>query len=153
MKRFAILCAVACFAWACGTPPVPRTIVNSFPIDKSLDKVWPAVIETFAELNLPIMNMAKDSGLITTDWIDFRGQNDETGYCACGTARFPLSEVGRRGKFNVFIKKTADDSVEMKVNAVFEKISQYENNIENTACVSTGKLEGEIFKRVSDKIK
>ena len=150
-KLFIVL--VVCLTVACGTPPVPRTIANSFPIAQSFDKVWPAVIETFAELNLPIMNMEKVSGLITTDWVSFRGQDNNRGYCDCGTTRFPMSETDRRGKFNVFIKKTADDAVEMKVNAIFEKQSAYERQVETTTCVSTGKLEAEIYKRVSDKIK
>lgn len=152
-KLFGIMIVVICLAVACGTPPAPRTIVNSFPINASFEKVWPAIIEIFAEMNLPIMNMAKDSGLIVTDFISFRGQDNTRGYCDCGTTRFPMTETDRRGKFNIFVKKTADDSVEMKVNAIFEKVAGYNNQYETTACVSTGKLEAEIYKRVSEKIK
>jgi uncharacterized lipoprotein len=152
MKKLFALTVIAYLVGACAVRPVPRQIVNSLAIEKAFDSTWSAVIETFAELNLPIMNVEKASGLITTDWISFKSQNDETGYCACGTAHFPLSEVDRRGKINVFIIVT-NNSVEMKVNAVFEKISQYKEIVENTPCVSTGKLEAEIRKRVSEKIK
>jgi uncharacterized lipoprotein len=97
------------------------------------------------------MNVEKASGLITTDWISFKNQNDETGYCACATTKFPLVEVDRRGKFQVFII-AKENSAEVKVSAVFEKISQYKKIVENTPCVSTGKLEAEISKRVSKKL-
>jgi hypothetical protein len=153
MKNIFVLVVVCLVLIACGVPPVPRTIVNSFPIDKPFDSVWTAVIEVFAELSLPILNMEKASGLITTDSISFRGQKDQTGYCACGSARFPLYEIDRQGKFNVFVKKTSVDSIELQVNAVFEKVAQFETTIERTPCVSTGKLEAEIYRRVSEKIK
>jgi hypothetical protein len=136
---------------SCASSPVPRQIQNSFPIDQPFEKVWQAVIETFAELNLPIMNMEKASGLITTDWISFRGQKNETGYCSCGRARFPLSEVERAGKFNVYVKKIDEDSCEIKVNSVFEKTAAYEDVVEKQFCVSTGKLEKEIYDLVLAK--
>jgi transcription elongation factor Elf1 len=99
------------------------------------------------------MNMEKASGLITTDWISFKGQKDETGYCACGKARFPLSEIDRHGKFNVYIKKISENSCEIKVNAVFEKIAAYGDVVEKTPCFSTGKLEADIYKLIIEKLK
>jgi len=57
----------------CATAPPPRQIQNSFPIEGEFDKVWTAIIETFSDLQLPIENIEKASGLITTDWIDFTG--------------------------------------------------------------------------------
>jgi len=154
MKNRFFCVGLVCLALAaCASTPVPRQIQNSFPVDQPFEKVWQAVIETFAELNLPIMNMEKVSGLIVTDWISFRGQKNETGYCSCGKARFPLSEVDRTGKFNVYVKKTSEGSCEMKVNSVFEKTAAYENTIEKHPCVSTGKLEKEIYDLVLSKTK
>jgi len=151
-KVFVLFCLIF-YLSGCATVPEPREIVSSFPVNKPMEAVWQAVIETFAELNLPILNMEKVSGLITTDWISFRGQKDEVGYCSCGKARFPLSEVDRQGKFNVYVKKINDDSCEMKVNSVFEKTAAYENTIEKSTCVSTGKLEAEIYRLVNNKLK
>ena len=151
-KVFVLFCLIF-YLSGCGTAPKPREIVNSFPINKPPEAVWQAVIETFAELNLPILNMEKVSGLITTDWISFRGQKDEVGYCSCGKARFPFSEVDRQGKFNVYVKKINGDSCEIKVNSIFEKTSGYENQTEKTGCVSTGKLEAEIYRLVNEKLK
>ncbi len=113
------------------------------------DRTWSAVVETFAELNLPIMKAEKSSGLIATDWISFKDRKQGTTYCTCGSTILPLSEVDRRGKIDVLV---TDDSLEIKVNAVFEKISQYKEIVDSSPCVSTGKLEAEIRKHVSEKI-
>ena len=145
-----------CFGLVCcATAPAPRQIQSSFPVDKPFDPVWQAVIEVFAELNLSIMNLEKASGLITTEWISFRGQSN-SGYCDCGGLGLNV-ELDRRGKFNVYVKKISDNSCEIKVNAVFDHIirsalDQTSPQLINT-CVSTGKMEAEFYKRFMEKIK
>jgi hypothetical protein len=155
MKKLSVLIGFVCLAVGCGVPPVARTIVSSFPIDKPFDSVWGAVIETFAELNLPILNMEKASGLITTDWISFKGQ-DNIGYCDCGKLGLYV-EIARQGRFNVYAKKVDEASCELKVNSVFQRITHMAFDRDPTPivgdCVSTGKLEAEIYRRVSEKIK
>jgi uncharacterized lipoprotein len=153
VKRIFLVGLVCLVLAACATAPMPRQIQNSFPIDQPFEKVWQAVIETFAELNLPIMNMEKASGLITTDWISFRGQKDEAGYCSCGKAGFPFSEVERKGKFNVYVKKIEEASCEIKVNSSFEATAAYQDAIKSISCISTGNLEKEIYELVLAKTK
>ena len=157
VKRIFLVGLVCLMLAACATSPVPRQIQNSFPIEQPFEKVWQAVIETFAELNLPIMNMEKASGLITTDWISFRGQKNETGYCSCGSAGYPFHEQDRRGKFNVYVKTVSIGSYEIKVNAVFEQFSvdviSSSGATRIRPCVSTGNLEKEIFDLVVTKTK
>ncbi len=140
---------VVCLALvACATTPVARQIQNSFPVDKPFDSVWTAVIETFAELNLPILNMEKASGLITTDWIKM----DDPQMSDCGKRGVMTAEQGRVVKFNVFVKRVGE-TCEMKVNAMFEiSISVYGNrNLSTASCVSTGKFEKQIYDLVLAK--
>lgn len=157
--KYRVFCVVVvCLAIAaCASAPVARQIQNSFPVDKPFEAVWTAVIETFAELNLPILNMEKASGLITTDWISFKGQRDGVGNCSCGKAGYPFAEQDRRGKFNVFIKKITDDACEMRVSAIFEQLSMdvwtNSGNTRTRPCVSTGMLEREVYDRVAGKAK
>lgn len=150
MKKHFALFVIACLAGACVMAPVPRQDNNSVSIQTHFDSAWSAALETMAELGLPIMSSEKASGLIATDWISLKNQNDEIGYCTCGPTKLPLVDVDRRGKFRIFINAT-EKSAEVKVSAIFEKISQYKDIVENTPCVSTGKLEAEISKRVSEK--
>lgn len=146
---FLCLALVSCMP----TPPKPRQIQNSFPIEKSFDSVWPAVIEVFAELNLPIMNMEKASGLITTDWISFDSSKVYS-YMDCGDlSALAFTQKTRRGKFNVFVKKTDEKGCEIKINSVFETAVFYSGGVQTFPCVSKGVLEAEIYKRVTGKIK
>jgi hypothetical protein len=155
MKKFFVLAAISCLGISCATAPAPRQITNSFPVNAPFEATWTAVIESFAEMNLPIMNMEKASGLITTDWISFGGNNQWVRYCDCG--KLGLNEErARRGKFNVFVKKADDASCEMKINAVFEVVvaSALARNAPESikTCVSTGNFEAEICKNIMEKI-
>ena len=146
------LVVVCLFIYGCATAPAPRQIVNTFPIKKPFDDVWQAVIESFSELQLPIDNMEKDSGLITTDWIDFTGQKN-TDYCDCGGLGMTI-ERRRVGKFNVFVKRITEDSCEIRVNCLYEQ-TIYESFSETTTvrkCVSTGKLEAAMFNLIKSKL-
>jgi len=144
------LVMISLFAIGCATAPAPRTIENSFFIESDYDSVWSALIETFAELQLPIDNMEKDSGLITTDWVEFRGQTNED-YCDCGSSGIYM-EINRLGKFNVFVKKSTENSCKMTVNTMWEQTLQFSDTVSKRKCVSTGNLEKEIYDLVTAKI-
>jgi len=156
VKKFFALVIIVFVGAVCATGPAPRLIVRPFAIPKPFDAVWQSVIETFAELKLPIMNMEKASGLITTDWISFRGQDNTTGYCDCGGLGINV-EIDRLGRFNVYVEKVGESSCELEVNSFFENSTRsalIHNGPSSVGkCVSTGKLEAEIYKRVSEKIK
>lgn len=154
MRTKILILGLVCLIFMyCATAPIPRDIVKSFPVEASFDKTWTAMIEAFADLQLPIQNMEKDSGLIITDWIDFTGQTNED-YCDCGSLGMLLIEVGRSGKFNIFIKKVDENSCEVKINCMFEQTVKImgENATSQKKCISTGNLESEIFKLIQEKI-
>lgn len=143
-----IICAIAA---GCAAAPKARVIQDAFPIEGEYDKVWAAVVETFAELQIPIDNMEKDSGLITTDWIDFSGQTNED-YCDCGSLGIN-TEVNRTGRFNVFVRKVSEKSCEMRVNTMYEQRFRFGNGpLYKRTCVSTGNLEKETYAMVVEKL-
>ena len=86
----------------CATAPGKYSVVKDFPHSADYDKVWSAVIDTFAELNLPIANLEKASGLITTDWGEVPGE-----FCDCGKPGL-AQQSAPEGKFNVFVRKFND---------------------------------------------
>lgn len=157
MRTKILALGVVCFMiYACtigGSIPVPRQIIMAFPIEAPFDLVWQAVIESFAEIQFPIMSIEKDSGLITTDWIDFTGQKN-TDYCDCGKHVFGLAEGSRSGRFNVFVKKTSSSSCEVKVNCMYQQtlVKLNGNFYKNKTCVSTGNLEAKIFELIKSKL-
>lgn len=155
IKIFGI--GLACFFLiSCMELPQPKIIVNSFTIEKPFDSVWQAVIETFAELNLPILNIEKDSGLITTDWIDFiRKENMD--YFDCGKLGMNI-EKSRSGRFNVFVKRLGDNSCEIKINCTYQQEYYFPDLLgtgkeytDTRQCISTGKLEAEMFRLIEEK--
>ena len=153
MRIKILICGLVClFLFGCATAPKPRQITNAFPIEKPFDDVWQAVIESFAELQLPILNMEKDSGLITTDWIDFTGQKN-TDYCDCGGLGMNI-EIKRIGRFNVFVKRVATSSCEIQINSMYEQTvdETMSSRIYKRKCVSTGKLEADMYRLIKSKL-
>lgn len=132
----------------CATAPRPRTIENAFHFEQSYDQIWTAVIETMAELSLPIQNLEKDSGLITTDWIGF-GYSKE--YCDCGSPGIAIDSE-RRGKFNIFVKTNTAGGVEVKINTAFEIQREFMDVRTTVPCLSTGALEARMRALISQKI-
>ena len=151
MKTKILILLISYIFLYCYTPsPTPRIIQNSFPIDRPFDNVWIALIETFVEMNMPIDNMEKDSGLIATDWIDFKGQTNEE-YCDCGSPGIGI-EVNRQGKINIFVKKITQNSCEIKVSCLFQQKREFADSTTHTrSCVSTGNLERQIFELIISK--
>ena len=139
----------------CATAPPPRQIAKVFPIEAPFDEVWQAVIETFAEMNLPIVNMEKDSGLITTEWIAYPRGKAGNIYCDCGGLGLNV-EIERRGRFNVFVRKITENSCELTVNCLYNQTIQPAMGDASTqstrSCVSTGKLEADMFEIVKSKL-
>jgi hypothetical protein len=144
-KGFVLIAVVCLLAAACGTPPKPRLIVNSWTIESDYDKVWSATVETFADLGIPIKNMDKASGLITTDWM-----TPTALYVDCGAPPLARSII-RRGQFNVFIKQ--GPPINFKVNAHFQMEAIWDAGSKVTDCVSTGRFEAALYQSVSDKVK
>ena len=153
MKKKILTLAILSVFLCCYVPlPPPRIIQNSFPIDRPFDDVWIVLIEIFVEMNMPIDNMEKDSGLITTGWIDFKGQTNEE-YCDCGSLGMSI-EVNRQGKFNVFVKKVTQNSCEVKVSCLFQQKHQFaDSTIYTKSCVSTGNFERQIFELIENNNK
>ena len=155
--KILVLGLICLFIYGCATAPAPRQIVKAFPIEASFDEVWQAVIESFAEMNLPIANMEKDSGLITTDWIDFPLGKAGKEICDCGGLGMNI-ETRRAGRFNVFVKRGSMDSCEIQVNCIYEQtyesVSLTGDPVPSykRACVSTGKLEADICAMVKSKL-
>lgn len=153
-NKIFILMLLVIFFIGCAVAPKPRVIENSFMVESNYDYAWTAVIETFSDLQLPIQNMEKDSGLISTDWIAFTKEQGKE-YCDCGKVEFGLLGRDRVGKFNVFVKKISENSCEMRVNCMFEQsVTKLDGTFyQRRSCISTGNLEKEINDIVISKLK
>jgi hypothetical protein len=141
LALFTILVALSC-ASAPKAHSFNRT--NTFPVD--LDATWSAVIDAFGELNIPIDNLEKDSGLITTDWM--RVEKD---YMDCGGSGISV-DSNHRGRFNVVVRQEGAGT-KMTVNSVFTATRSFGDSSAERSCVSTGFLENTLHRLVAERIR
>ena len=155
-----VLCGGLSACWfepqvAVAPPVVQKDAVVGAP----LDAVWDAAVEWFATHNLPIKNIDKASGLITTE----RSMSvaDASRYMGCGqsetTGEGKVELVDHTGTFNLVVRAEGDASTRVTVNAFFAcKVNTYKYasilstdlvlvSSERKDCPSTGQLEKEIF--------
>lgn len=154
MKRviFALLfLSVAVCAVGCATMPKPRLIDDTVSLSAPYDQVWEGVIETLAELNMPIDNMEKASGPVTIDWMSLVGTGNKE-YCDCGGIGI-ASEKSREGKFNIFVKTDkASGGTTVKGNAMYRQVRSFLDASSAVDCVSTGILEAKLHEKVKEKL-
>lgn len=143
-----VLCCVLAMTLGCATAPAPHTIKNAFHFTDGYDEVWAAVMESMAELSLPIQTLEKESGLIATDWISFEGLDA----CDCGSAGI-MTDSDRQGKFNIFAKRNAAGGVDVKINTVFQVRRSFDTTSRVITCYSTGLLESKLNGWINDKLK
>ena len=133
----------------CATAPKPHVFDPVARFTTDFDHAWSATIETFAEMNLPIQNMEKASGLVTTDWISFAGDAN-SGYADCGGTGLAI-ERDRQGKFNVYVK-TVEGSVDVRVTTTYRQMRSLGSSSGWVNCQSTGQLEERIHGMIQQKI-
>lgn len=107
----------------------------------TFDRAWRATIESFEELRLPIDNLDRQSGVVTTDWILIRSPRD---YMDCeGGAR-----RNAEGRFNIFVREVAD-GVRVTVNVTFRAEDDTGRRV---VCESEGEYERQILRRIRNKV-
>lgn len=80
------------------------------------DLVWKSVISIFAELNIPVDNLEKDSGYISCR--DARVPREWL-YAPKDKVDYRLSDIS--GSFNVFVSEV-EDGCKVSVNAIFNAL-------------------------------
>ena len=133
MKRFSITMAalfmglvLSSCASSVGTLKGQYPAINTVTTNSSFEDVWSRVIDFFAENNIPIGTIAKDSGIITATNIrlgdSFVSYEDKNGKIVNPNAWFVVpymkEVVGARAdcSFNVRVKKNSDGGSTIQVN-------------------------------------
>jgi hypothetical protein len=107
----------------------------------TFDEAWEAAIDAFEELRLPIDNLERASGVVTTDWILISDAED---YMECDDDATRNAE----GRFNVFLREVGD-GVRVTVNVSFRAEDETGSRI---ACDSVGDYEELILRRIRSKV-
>ena len=156
MKYLTVTClSIILLGCATGKVIIPE-IQNDFKINAEYDDVWSAVIETLAEMSAPIKSIEKESGLVTTDFVNFfsgYNQSAELDRIAEKPNYGILASWSRgRYKFNVFVRAKDDGQTAVKITT---HIEAYENIINDDwfVCHSKGVIENELFESITSNLR
>jgi hypothetical protein len=147
MKKILYLIISSFLLLSCaGTAPQRYSFDNYEVYEGTFDKVWSAVIETFAEKNISISNMEKVSGFISTQEMRFPPR-----YADCGKTPIGIefNSDGPLGTFNAFVKEISPGKYNISINASFRLIT---TNMFYQGCTSTGTIESILLVSIRDKL-
>ena len=135
---------------ACATAPSQYQFDNYRSFDTSMDDIWTETVEFFAENNLPISTIERDSGLIVSDNLRI-SMAEFYRYADCGDAPLTIESNGH-GDVNVFAQEQSADRTRVTVNAKFQVYRTFGEYGGYSQCVSNGNLENAIMERIATGI-
>ena len=107
----------------------------------TFDEAWDAALQSFEALRLPIDELDRASGVITTDWELIRDPEDAMD-CP-GDA-----ERNAEGRFNVFVREGAE-GVRITINASFRAEDETGRRV---ICRTEGEVEEDFLRRVRARV-
>jgi hypothetical protein len=145
--------------------PVVHILEKERIINKPYDAAWQSIIELLATYNMPIKNLDKSSGFISTDYKLVTGVISQYMVCQGASSTFggKVELTNHGGNLNVLVKKITEDSTKVTVNTFYSCTAnkyRYASLISTTYvlesstridCNSTGILEKAIFDYISGK--
>ncbi len=150
MKKIFLMLSVVMFC-GCATPPAQYDFESKETLTGSYDDVWSAVMETFAELNLSITTLEKDSGLVAA-----KAGGISENYSDCGKPGLYLSVGDRSVSFNVFVKsldhETQKVTIASEYSAAVMEIMYGPKFSHMVWCNSTGLLEESMLASIKSKL-
>jgi hypothetical protein len=106
-----------------GKPPAPVAPRSATVVNTSQTRTWDAVIDVFAERNIPIKNMDRSSGFIATDPLGTRGA--KAAWYDCGTDMMQAPVSSNLATYTVLVR---GDSTKSTVKATVRYTTLGENN-------------------------
>lgn len=133
-------------AMASASAPKQHTVAKTADVRADFDSTWSAAIDVFAEHDWTITNMEKDSGFITTDWMNMSKAEAER-FADCGSGP---SALHTQVRFNVRVKPESDGA-SVTVNTTFrqERASLTSSPNFFVDCTSRGGIEAMVQSEVA----
>lgn len=106
-------------------PAVVKVWSKQRAINKSFDKIWQSTIELLATYNMPIKNLDKTSGFISTEYKEVTGNPSQYMECSGSSSTFSgkVELTNQGGNMNILVKKISDDSTLVTVNCFYSCIA------------------------------
>lgn len=133
---------------SCVTVPKPESFDKQQQFGAPSNKTWASIVEILSDSKWPIESIEKDSGLLTTAFVNMGHDADK--YTDCPTLLSIISQ--RRGKLSIFVKSASENETSVKINTHFEGFNEEILSKQSrwVICNSTGKLEREIFTKIKE---
>jgi hypothetical protein len=126
MKRLALALAVMLTSCTSYKPPEPPSPRDGTRVNASMGRTWDAVIDLFAERNIPIRTIERVSGIIATDRLSVGSEGRE--YADCGK----LNRIRLRpemANYNVLVRGDSTSST-VKVTVLWTYLTDKGKNID-----------------------
>ena len=117
--------ALALGACAQARPPAPRSVENARTYNASYDQVWDATINAVAEMNLPIDELEKVSGIISFDEASYF-PNDANE----GSLGYLETIMQRRGAANILVRTVGPGQTRAQINLRLAMLIQSGNGLD-----------------------
>nr|WP_141662010.1 hypothetical protein [Burkholderia ambifaria] len=101
-----------------GGAPIAMVVEKSRTYDAPFDVVWPAIIGSIADQNLPVTTLEKASGLIAINGVSYSPADANEGYRG-SVMGVPDQIISRTAKFNIFATRQDDGKTNVRVNTSF----------------------------------
>jgi hypothetical protein len=145
--RVAAVIAGCVAALASASAPKEHHVNKATKLRSDYDSTWSAVIDAFSERDWTIENMEKDSGLITTDWMNAGEEGEQ--FADCGNS--PLAGKGPiQVRFNVRVKED-DGGTSVTVNTRFRRRLSAGGSSNMVDCTSRGVVETMVHNEVMER--
>lgn len=135
MKLPITLVILAASLTGCAIAPAPHVFESSAVVPRSYDAAWTDIIAFMASRNIPLKNIAKDSGVIYTERTEF---NDDE--ADCGRPGM-MTSSRRQASMNVFVRRIDDKSTSVSVNTSFVERRSFDGIPSEVRCTSRGGVE------------
>jgi hypothetical protein len=131
---------------ACSTHrAVKHDFDNSRVFAAGFDRTWTAVMESAADLTLPVEKISRDSGLVTLQWLAIPKE-----WVDC-FAQAPGPGVSHAAYlFNVFVRRDSETRTKVTVNSF---IARPDVPVDFSRCYSTGAFEELFFATIEKKVR
>lgn len=128
----------------CVSTPTSYQFDNSAISQQSFDETWSNVIGFFAENNIPIKTLEKDSGLVVAETGSLTDQ-EITILADCPGAVLTTSDANI-ANYNVFVRET-QEGVKVQVNTKFTRTlrGSLSNATQSFTCNSKGEAEKSVL--------
>lgn len=145
--RNSICTCILVLVWGCASyqPAVPTNFEREASIDRPFDEVWNKAVDFFANNDIPLKTVQKDSGLIATEYGVALGVTS----LDCGKAPLGSFLTDPTANVNVLVREANGAQVRVNVfgsaTLAVQNMNGSMSPIRKVRCESTGEIEAALI--------